>query len=155
VRFCRMTGLKKTPVDSRRASSSRAAPVGPNWREFTCLPLKHMVAWKAYAAVNPEERAWIRQVGLEGFVNLPWGQPIRKDVVENFINTAHSTKQHSIIGEVMGKTYVITPVDITNILRLPTGTTTKVNPEPDAEKFKHWSIGPNGHELLHRPDTDG
>ena len=44
VRFCRMTGQKKTTVDSRRASSSRATPVGPDWREFTCLPLKHMVA---------------------------------------------------------------------------------------------------------------
>ena len=122
-----MTGQKKTAVDSRRAGSSRGNPVGPDWREFTCLPLKHMVAWKSYAAANPEERAWIQRVGLEGFVNLPWGQPIRKDVVENFINTAQSTKQQSIIGEVMGRTYVITPVDITNILRLPTGTTTEVN----------------------------
>ena len=55
----------------------------------------------------------------------------------------------------MGRTYVITPVDITNILRLPTGTTIEVNTNPDLEKFKYWSIGPEGHELLHRPDTDG
>jgi hypothetical protein len=114
-----------------------------------------MVAWKSYAAAHPDEREWIQRVGLEGFVNLPWEQPIRKDVVENFINTAQSTKQQSIIGEVMGRTYVITPVDITNILRLPIGTTTEVNNNPDSEEFKYWSIGPNGHKALHRPDTDG
>ncbi len=92
VRFCRMTGQKKTAVDSCRGSSSRSNRVGPDWKEFTCLPLKHMVASQAFAATHPDKRAWIHRVGLEGFVSLPWGQEIRKDVVENFINTAHSTK---------------------------------------------------------------
>jgi hypothetical protein len=96
-----------------------------------------MVAWQAFTATHPDERMWIHRIGLKGCVSLPWGQPIRKDVVENFINTAHSTKQQSIIGEAIKRVYIITLEDITKILRLPIGTTTEVNSNPDPEKFKY------------------
>ena len=139
MHFCRMTGQKKTTVDSRRASASRGNIVTSDWKEIVVHPLKHMTAWKAYAASNASEREWLHRVGLEGFVNLPWGQEIRKDVVENFLNTAYAVPQQSIIGQALGRDYVITPTDITNILRLPTGTTTEANPNPDPEKWQYWS----------------
>jgi hypothetical protein len=97
-----------------------------------------MVAWREYAAANQAKRDWIHRVGLEAFVNLPWGHaPIRKDVVENFINTAHSIPHSSIFGHAYGKAYVITPADITAILHLPTGTTTTINDNPNQATYDY------------------
>ena len=114
-----------------------------------------MVAWRDYAAAYQAEREWIHRVGLEVFVNLPWGStPIRTDVIENFLNTAQSVPHSSIFGHAYGKVYVITAEDITAILHLPIGTTTTINDNPNPATYDYWANGA-GSLLSHRIETDG
>ena len=166
VRFCRMAKQKQLAMPARVQATD--TPITGTWRTIISHPMTHMAKWREYAAQSSFELDWVRQVGLRGYLNLPWTTtPIRTDVVERFINTASIDTEGIIIGQVYGEIYTITADTITQTLKLPAGSTDLVNTNPDPAEYDYytgtedaisivptlhdgWSVSKGPGELKHR-----
>lgn len=87
--------------------SSRTTPINTKdgfYRTFHFMSLEPLKLWRAYAETHPDEKKFIKDIGVEKYLEFNWSNPMkapRMALIEEFINAAVLSDE-SITARVRG-----------------------------------------------------
>ena len=126
----RMVRRKSTNPNARRTMSkspaNRTTPINTKdelYRTFHFMPLELLQVWRAYMEKHPEEKKFVKDIGVKEYLALDWNnqeKAPRMALIEEFINAAVLTDE-AITARVRSKEITITANFVSEKLHLPFG----------------------------------